>query len=170
MLRAFVLTVTALLAAAGSSCLLAAEPAIENTEKEQYLNRLKKQHATSLERTALLAQVNSLLNEHALLRGYQVGQPQATDQLYSVQATQPGTLQIRLELRHATGDVEVSNQYLQLYGITPFFSYSCERGHVECSIPHESRHEPLLQIVRRPDAASELGRALSYLVRELQTR
>lgn len=168
MLRVFVLTATALLAAAGSTSLLAAEPAIENTEKEQYLNRLKKQHATNNERTALLAQVNSLLNEHALLKGYQVGQSQAADQLYSVQATQSGSLHIRLEQRHATGAVEVSNQQLQLYGITPFFSYNCERGRVECSILHESSREPLLQIVRRPDAASELGRALSYLVRELQ--
>lgn len=168
MLRAFVLTAIVLLTAAGSISPSAAGPAIENTEKEQYLNQLKIQHATSSERTALLAQVNSLLNEHALLKGYQVGQPQAADWLYSVRIAQPGTLLVRLEQRHASGAVEVSSQLLQLYGITPFFSYSCERSHAKCNILHESRSEPLLQIIRRPEAASELSRALSYLVRELQ--
>ena len=169
MLRTLLLVTATLFATAGLPALSAAVgPVIENTEREQYLNQLKKQHATVHVRTALLAQINSLLSEHALLRGYQVDQPRAADLLYSVQAPRPGTLQIRLEQRDAEGQVSVSNQLLQLYGMDPFFSYRCERGSVKCSVLHDSRDADLLQIVRRSDAASELAKALSYLVRELQ--
>lgn len=169
MLRALFLAITVFFVQAGLPALsAAAEPVIENTEREQYLNRLKKQHAASDNRTALQAQINSLLSEHALLRGYQVGQPRPEDVFYSIQAPRPGTLQVRQERRDAEGGISVSHQVLQLYGMNPFFSYRCERSAVDCVILHDSQREPLLGIVRHPAAASELARALSYLVRELQ--
>ncbi len=168
MLRTLLLATTVLFFSAGMPVLHAAGPAIENTEKTGYLSQLKKQHATADVRTALLAQINSLLSEHALLRGYQVDQPRSADLLYSVQAPQAGTLQIRQELRDAQGGIEVSNRQLSLYGMDPFFSYHCEHSSVQCSILHDSQPQALLKIVRRPQAASELARALSYLVRELQ--
>lgn len=169
MLRALFLAASLMLVQAGlPSPLAAAGPALENPEKEQYLNRLKKQHATSDTRAALQAQINSLLSEHALLKGYQVGQPRPADITYSLQIPHPGTLQIRQKQQDAQGRISVSHQTLSLYGMDPFFAHRCERSSADCVILHDSLREPLLRIIRQPDAASELARALSYLVRELQ--
>lgn len=164
MFRSFVFACTTALALSA----LAETSALENTERDGYLNRLKQQHATTSERTALLAQVNSLLNQHALLRGYQIGQPQPQDVLFSVQVPDKGVLHIREERQDEGGRLQVRNRSLQVYGLNPFFDYQCKNRQPDCVILHESQQEPLLRIVRRPDAAAELGKALSYLVRDIQ--
>lgn len=144
------------------------EPVLENTERENYLNQLKRQHATDNERTALLAQINSLLSEHALLRGYQIGYKVPEDILYSARVPRSGTLQIREERRSTDGQLSVKNHQISVYGLDPFFSYNCNRKGIDCSILHNSQRQPLLHIVRHPDAAAELVKALSYLMRDLQ--
>lgn len=171
MLRLSTLTAAALAALLSMPALsLASEPAIENTERDQYLGQLRQQHATSSERTALLAQINSLLSQHALLRGYQIGHAEPEDLLYSIQAPGKGTLQVREERRSEAGPLRVSQRTLSLYGMDPFFSYRCESRQVDCSILHDGLDTPLLHIVRNPDAAAELSKALSYLARNIQQR
>ncbi len=73
-----------------------AEPlSLDSSEQVNYLSQLKRQHGTSNERAALLAEVNRLLSEHALRAGYQVGHSNPQDFLYSVSVAQQGDLIIR---------------------------------------------------------------------------
>lgn len=167
MLRSFVFTCTAVLAL-GALPVLAATPALENTERDSYLNQLKQQHVTTSERTALLAQANSLLSQHALLRGYQLDQPQPQDFLFSLQLPEPGVLRIREERTGSDGALHIKNRSLTVYGLNPFFDYQCKKRQPDCSILHESQQTPLLRIVRRPEAAAELAKVLSYLMRDIQ--
>ena len=171
MLRALFLTLTAVFALSSLSAqTMADELSIPNSERDDYLTQLKEQHATDSDLTALQAQVNSLLSEHALLKGYQVGHAQPEDVLYSVQIPRKGVLQIREERHDAAGHIAVRHHNLNVYGLTPFFSQRCTNKAVDCVILHESQKAPVLRIVRHPDGARELSTAMSYLVREIQRR
>lgn len=147
-----------------------AEPAlIDSGEQTNYLNQLKRQHATDSERTALLAQVNSLLAEHALRAGYQVGHANPQDYLYSVSIAQQGTLVIREEIRSSQNHaIQVRNQRIQVFGIDPFVSYACPAQEVRCVIFGNDRRTAIMSIVRNQQGAQELARAFSYLIRNLQ--
>lgn len=147
-----------------------AEPAaLESSEQVNYLNQLKRQHATSSERTALLAEVNSLLTQHALRAGYQVGYSNPQDFLYSVSLTKQGELIIREEIRsNQKNSMEVSSHRINVFGIDPFVSYSCPAQGVRCVIYGEDKKTAILTIVRNQKAAEDLAQALSYLIRNMQ--
>lgn len=158
-----------LILAAATTFSFAEPTALDSSEQAQYLNQLKRQHATSSERTALLAEVNRLLAEHALRAGYQVGQSNPQDFLYSVSLAQPGTLIIREEIRSSQNNaIQVRSQHIQVFGIDPFVSYACPAQGVRCVIFAEDKRTAILSIVRDRQAAQKLARAFSYLIRNLQ--
>lgn len=147
-----------------------AEPVtLDSSEQVNYLNQLKRQHATSNERTALLAEVNSLLTEHALRAGYQVGHSNPQDFLYSVSVAQQGDLIIREEIRSSQNNtMEVRSNRINVFGADPFVSYACPAQGVRCVIFGEDKKTAILTIVRNQDAAKNLARAFSYLIRNIQ--
>ncbi|MDY0249486.1 MAG: hypothetical protein RBR45_05440 [Pseudomonas sp.] len=147
-----------------------AEPlTLDSSEQVNYLNQLKQQHATSNERTALLAEVNSLLTQHALRAGYQVGYSNPQDFLYSVNIAQQGELIIREEIRSSEKNtMEVRSNRINVFGIDPFVSYACPMQGIRCVIFGEDKKTAILTIVRDQDAAKKLARAFSYLIRNIQ--
>lgn len=147
-----------------------AEPlSLDSSEQVNYLNQLKQQHATASERTALQAEVNSLLTEHALRAGYQVGYSNPQDFLYSVSVAQQGDLIIREEIRSSQNNaMEVRSNRINVFGIDPFISYACPAQGIRCVIFGEDKKTVILTIVRDPDAAKKLARAFSYLIRNIQ--
>lgn len=147
----------------------AQDPLIESPERTHYIEQLKQQHATDDERTALLSQINSLLAEHAFLMGYQLGQRHPQDYRYSLTPTPPGNLTFREERRDAANQINVRHRVLPIYGIDSFFNVECYRQQPYCEIFHPTLSAPLVRIVRQPDAAQALSKALSYLVRDLQS-
>ena len=147
-----------------------AEPAaLESSEQVNYLKQLKQQHATTNERTALLAEVNSLLTQHSLRAGYQVGYSNPQDFLYSVSVDNRGELLIREEIRSSQNNtMEVRSNRINVFGIDPFVSYACPAQGIRCVIFGEDKKTAVLTIVRDQEAAKSLARALSYLIRNIQ--
>ena len=147
-----------------------AEPIVlDSSEQVNYLNQLKQQHATTNERTALLSEVNNLLSQHALHAGYQVGYSNPQDFLYSVNIAEQGELIIREEIRSPKNNaMEVRNNRINVFGIFPFVSYACPIQGIRCVILGEDKKTALLTIVRDQEAAKNLARALSYLIRNIQ--
>ncbi len=147
-----------------------AEPiTLDSREKVNYLSQLKQQHATSNERTALLAEINSLLTKHALRAGYQLGQSNPQDFLYSVSVAQQGDLLIREEIRSSQNNaMEVRSNRINVFGADPFVSYACPAQGIRCVIFGEDKKTSILTIVRNQPAAEDLARALSYLIRNIQ--
>lgn len=147
-----------------------AEPAaLASSEQVDYLKQLKQQHATASERTALLAEVNRLLTQHALRAGYQVGYSNPQDFLYSVSVAKQGELMIREEIRSSQNNtIEVRNNRINVFGVDPFVSYACPAPGVRCVIFAEDKKTTILTIVRNQPAAEDLARALSYLMRNIQ--
>ena len=147
-----------------------AEPiTLDSSEKANYLNQLKQQHATSNERTALLAELNNLLTRHALPAGYQLGHSNPQDFLYSVSVAQQGDLIIREEIRSSQNNaMEVRSNRINVFGADPFVSYACPAQGIRCVIFGEDKKTAILTIVRNQQAAEDLARALSYLIRNIQ--
>lgn len=141
---------------------------LHGEERSNYIEQVKHLHASQDETEALLLQLNFLLQEHALLAGYQVGMSQPQDYLYSVRIAEPGVLVIRQQIKGEQNQLSVTNEPLPVFGISSFFSYDCERGRVDCLITHGDSGLQLLRVARHPKAAQEITKVLSYLVRSMQ--
>jgi len=144
---------------------------VEAPERDSYLNDLKRRHGTQDERAALLAESNKLLADNALTAGYQVGQAQnqRKDLSYRLSLGGSGELLVREERRSADGALAVRNQSLELFGIEPFVRYDCATGQSQsCVLFNPKDGNPWLTIVRNPQGAQQLTRALGFLIRNLQ--
>lgn len=166
MLQAFCLLLGVLVVTVASADVGAT---LSGDEREKYIEEIKLLQATDDETAALLMQLNYLLQEHALLAGYQVGQAQPRDYLYEASIGEPGLLLIRQQVRNEKrNELRGNSERLPVFGISPFFSYDCTINRYECQISHAESQTQLFRIVRQPDAAAELTRVLSFLVRSMQ--
>lgn len=142
---------------------------LEGNERQQYLDSIMQLQAVQDERSALLAQINTLLKEHALLSGYQVGYRNPQDIVYSISVVKHGELSIREQTRTVqTGQLQVRSRTINVFGMSSSFGYDCFANKVDCIITHSGSSTPLLRIARQPNIAQELAQALSYLVRDMQ--
>lgn len=147
----------------------AESPVLEGNERQQYLDSIMQLQAVQDERSALLAQINLLLKEHALLSGYQVGYRNPQDIVYSISVVKHGELSIREQTRTVqTGQLQVRSRTINVFGMSSSFGYDCFANKVDCIITHSGSSTPLLRIARQPNIAQELAQALSYLVRDMQ--
>lgn len=142
---------------------------IEGSERKDYIATLQQLHATQTAQDALLAQINLLLKQNALLSGYQVGFSEPQDIVYSLSVQAPGELRIRTQLTDTeNGRIQGRLTLLNVFGMGHDFSYDCQEDRLSCSVRREDSSAVLLRIVRNPQAAAELAQAMSYLVREMQ--
>ena len=157
-----------ILAIAGGQ-LNAAEPnLLGSDESASYLAQLKDLYLTSDEQKALLAHSNALLKTYELRAEYQVGQPNPVDLQYQLSVGSPGELRIREERRDASGNIAVRNRGFSVFGVDPFIQYQCPPQGTMCTFGNTAGNEPWLTIVRDPNGAEELAKALSFLFRNLQ--
>ena len=149
---------------------LAGEPAagLSSAEQTSYLADLQRLYPSQDERQALLLHSNALLTRHALRAGYQVGQAQRQDLLYQLRLGAPGELIVREEIRGQGSDVAVRNQRIALFGVDPFIRYDCPSSGISCVLYNPVDGSPLLTIVRDHQGATELAKALSFLIRKVQ--
>lgn len=152
-----------------SVSLKAAETAgLTSAEPAQYLARLKDLYLTSNQREALLAHSNALLESHALKAAYQVGQPNPQDVSYRLSVGVPGELRIREERRDASGNIAVRNRSFSVFGMDPYVRYQCPPQGIMCLFDDPAGGDPWLTILRDPEGAEALAKALSFLLRDLQ--
>ncbi len=142
--------------------------AVDSDESARYLGELKALYLTSDERTALLTHSNALLKTYGLRAEYQVGQPNPADLQYQLSVGSPGELRIREERRDASGNIAVRNRGFSVFGLDPFIQYQCPPKGVVCVFGSPTGGDPWLTIVRDPEGAEELAKALSFLFRNLQ--
>jgi len=171
--KAAVLGLSAGLLLAFNSLATAQEQAtqVDASARDSYLNGLKQRHGTSDERSALLAESNRLLANYALSGGWQAGQVQnkRADLNYRLSLGGAGELVVREERRTADGTLAVRNQSFELFGLDPFVRYECTVGQSQsCVLFNPQNGNPWLTITRNPQAAQQLTKALSFLIRNLQ--
>ncbi|ARU90068.1 hypothetical protein [Pseudomonas sp. M30-35] len=150
---------------------VSAEPAagLSSTEQANYLHELKRLYNTQDERKALLAHVNKLLLTYALRAGYQVGQADRNDLIYSVALGAQGELLLREETRgENSSDIAVRNQRIDVFGVDPFIRYDCPTSGISCSLNNPVTGNKMITIVRDNNGAADLAKAMSYLIRNVQ--
>ncbi|MGK9066731.1 hypothetical protein [Stutzerimonas chloritidismutans] len=157
-----------LLLVAGEQLKAAETNTLGSDEPARYLAELKSLYLTSNERQALLAHTNALLKTYGLRASYQVGQPDPHDLDYRLDVGQPGELRIREERRDASGNLAVRNRSLSVFGVDPYLQYRCPTQGLVCTFGNSSDGEPWLTILRDPQGAEELAKALSFLLRNMQ--
>ena len=141
---------------------------LDSAESPRYLAELKKLYLTSDERQALLAHGNALLKTYGLRAAYQVGQAKPQDLEYRLSIGAPGELRIREERHDAAGNVAVRNHGFSVFGMDPYIRYQCPPQGIVCEFRSQAGAEPWLTILRDPEGAAELAKALSFLFRNLQ--
>ena len=152
-----------------SGQLKAAEPiTLGSDEPSRYLAELKTLYLTQNERKALLAHSNALLKTYGLRAAYQVGKANPEDLEYQLSAGAPGELRIREERRDASGNVAVRNRGFSVFGMDPYIHYQCPPQGLACTFVGAAGGEPWLTILRDPEGAEELAKALSFLFRNMQ--
>lgn len=139
-------------------------------EQARYFQQLRRLYPRKSERQMLLEHCNRLLETHALRAGYSDRtQRLLDDHLFSLSVSAPGELTIRSELRSGDGsELQVRSQRLSLYGLDPFVRYHCPPRGLSCAVLDPRDGSELLVLLRDPSGVSELTRALSYLIRDLQ--
>jgi hypothetical protein len=155
-----------------SSLTFATEPPsiLSSDDQGRYMQELKRTYQTQNEREALFAHSNQLLKTYALKAGYQVGQAKREDLTYQLRQGEAGELVLREEKRDQQNhSMSVSNRVVPLFGVDPFVRYECPNTGITCTLrtPGDGS-STLLTIVRDHKGASELAKALSYLIRNLQ--
>ncbi|MCQ4315498.1 hypothetical protein [Stutzerimonas zhaodongensis] len=153
---------------AGGTLNAAESDALDSDEPARYLGELKALYLTSDERKALLTHSNSLLKTYGLRAEYQVGQAKPADLHYQLSVGSPGELRIREERRDASGNIAVRNRGFSVFGMDPFIQYQCPPQGLVCTFGSPTGGDPWLTILRDPQGAEELAKALSFLFRNLQ--
>jgi len=158
-----------------SLCLIAGGPlraaesgVLGSDESTRYLAELKSLYLAGDERQALLAHSNALLKTYALRAAYQVGQANPVDLEYRLSVGAPGELRVREERRDASGNLAVRNRSFLVFGMDPYIQYQCPPQGVVCSFQNPADGDSWLTILREPQGAEALAKALSYLFRNLQ--
>jgi hypothetical protein len=141
---------------------------LDSAESASYLAGLKALYLTSDEQKALLSHSNALLETHALKAAYQVGQANPQDLSYRLSVGAPGELRIREERRDASGNIAVRNRSLSVFGMDPYLQYQCPPQGIVCVFASPAGDDPWLTILRDPEGAEALAKALSFLFRNLQ--
>ncbi|MCJ8170332.1 hypothetical protein [Atopomonas sediminilitoris] len=141
---------------------------LDGDEQQRFLTELRQLYLAKDDRSALLAHANSLLQTHAYRAGYQVGNANAEDLLYQLEAGK-GVINTREE-RRTPAAVAVRNRQVEVYGVDPFVSYRCEVRQPTCTVYLPHSENTWLTIVRDHDGAAELAKTLSFLIRNVQQR
>lgn len=149
----------------------ASEAQLSGEEQARYLAELKRLYLTKDERKALLAHSNALLDTYALRAGYQLGKApsQRSDLRYQLSVSGPGELLVRQETRaEQTNSLAVSNQRLSVFGLDPYIHYECPASGITCVLNNPADGSPWITVLRDHQGASDLAKAISFLIRNLQ--
>ncbi|WP_010488484.1 hypothetical protein [Pseudomonas sp. S9] len=142
---------------------------LSSPEQANYLHEIKRLYNTQDERKALLAHVNKLLMTYALRAGYQVGQADRRDLIYSVALSAKGELLLREESRgESSTDIAVRNQRIDVFGVDPYIRYDCPTSGISCTLNNPHSGSAMITIVRDNNGAAELAKAMSFLIRNVQ--
>jgi len=139
-------------------------------ERDRYLREIKRRHGTGDERTALLAESNRLLAEHAVKTSRQLNLApnQREDLTYQLSLGAAGELLVREERRTADGVLSVRRQSISLFGSDSFVRHECQADSQRCVLFDPQSAKPWLSIERNPQGAQQLARTLGFLIRNLQ--
>lgn len=142
-----------------------ATPVATNDYQEHIQFLYQRDNATD----ALLHHINNLLTfygygDKSIRSASNVQEPRR----YSVHIDKPGALVVTKRRAMAQRE-EITNERVPVYGINPYVDFRCQTETSSCAILHPVTGKQWLQIVNNRQAVEELAKALSELIKILQS-
>lgn len=142
--------------------------AIAPQKNDGYLDHLQYLYQTKDTKLALVNHINTILMSYSISDGRRDGNTTQSGMRYSVATGNQG------KLVTTTRDTEqqaerITNDQLSVYGVNPYVEYSCQTAANICVIYNPVNQQPWLQIVKNESAVKELSKAISELIKLMQT-
>lgn len=139
-----------------------------SNSSREYIDHIKGLYNTQDSTKALTAHVNNLLKFYAygdkrIIAGSRVGKPTK----HQIQVTPKGEL-ISMNQLGADANEPFQEDRFPVYGVNPYISYECNYSSASCWLLHPVTSNRWLQIVENEEAAAELAKAMSELLKSIQ--
>ncbi len=143
--------------------------AITWTDRDpQFSERIQEFYDTETAKKALTIHINNLLRFYAFKDDRIVATNRySTPSRHSVHVSSEGDL-ISMN-QYGYGNKPFREDRFSVFGVNHFVNYECSHSAGNCWLIHPVTKQRWLQIVENEDAALELSRAISELIRELQS-
>ena len=137
-------------------------------EREQYSARLKRLYLTENLQQALLDHINSILIDNVYVPG-RIRHPGKNEGLmYKVSVSSQGEVVVQ-ESDFRGGRNGHSMQSLPVFGVDPYIESDCDSNSRQCWLNHPLENQDRwITIADNPNALTELSKALTQLIRQLQ--
>lgn len=139
-------------------------------KKDQaYVDKLQMLYMSESPTRALTTHINTLLKFYA----FNDNRVKAASRLgkttrHQIRSSKKGEI-IATHLPTAKDNAtDIAEERFSVYGVNPYVDYRCSENAKSCWLLHPVNQRQWLQIVRNEEAASELSKALAYLIKELQ--
>ena len=139
-----------------------------NGDNENYVRHLEDLYAADNPISALTKHINSLLQFYAygddrIIAASRLGTPSR----HRVHTSSRGEI-ISMNKLGAADDIPFTENRFSVYGVNSHITYRCQRSSASCWLLHPVTQERWLQIVNNTDAATELSKAVSQLIKHMQ--
>lgn len=139
-----------------------------SSSSREYIERIQKLYNSNDAKAALTLHVNNLLKFYAygderVIAGSRLGTPSR----HQIFTTPEGEL-VSVNKVGGSKDDPYREDRFPVFGVNPYLSYQCNYGSASCWILHPVTSERWLQIVENEEAAEELAKAMSELLKNMQ--
>lgn len=137
-------------------------------DNSDYVQKLLKIYDTSIPERALTRHINSLLKFYAYSDDRIIASSRmTTPSLHQLHTSGRGEI-VSMNKIGAGSDIPFTENRFSVYGVNPYVSYRCYQNSANCWLQHPVTQERWLQIVNNDDAAQEVAKALSHLIKDMQ--
>jgi hypothetical protein len=137
-------------------------------ERNQYIASLKKLYLTDNPEQALVEHINSILSENIFIPG-RIRRPGSNEGLVYKVATNSLKELVIQESDYRKARPGHSMQSIPVYGVDPYLSGECDYNQRMCWLSHPLKSQQRwITIADNPSALTELSKALTQLIRQLQ--
>lgn len=136
---------------------------------QEYIDRIKELYETDDAIQALSLHVNNLLKFYAYGREEVVAGSRRLSQptRHKIQVGENGKL-ISFNRAGATEEAPVREESFSVYGVDPYIAYQCNARASNCWLMHPVSNDRWLQVLDNREAAGEIAKALSELIKQMQ--
>lgn len=139
-----------------------------NNDNEKYISHLEDIYAVDDPISALTKHINSLLQFYAygddrIIAASRFGTPSR----HRIYTSSRGEI-VSMNKIGAADNIPFTEDRFSVYGVNFQVAYRCQRASSSCWLLHPVTSERWLQIVYNTEAATELSKAVSQLIRQMQ--
>ncbi len=133
-----------------------------------YIEELKSFYLTQDEREALQLHINSLLSVYHIGNVPHLKRVASMSYVTSLSLSDNMIYASVLNAKKNSSDLRAVSSKFSVFGVNPYVDYGCESEAMNCWIAHPVDGTKWIRIINDSDAAKELVKALTYLIKVMQ--